>query len=47
MAYRLVNFWLPIPVGAAAYVAVDRAVADGQGARFVDEINEGLGSVTE
>ena len=24
VAYRLVNFWLPIPVGAAAYVAVQR-----------------------
>ena len=40
VAYRLVNFWLPIPVGAAAYVAVDRAVADGQRSDFVDEINE-------
>ncbi len=24
VAYRHVNFWLPIPVGAAAYVAVQR-----------------------
>lgn len=25
VAYRLVNFWLPIPIGAASYVAVERA----------------------
>lgn len=25
IAYRLVNFWLPIPIGAACYVAVERA----------------------
>lgn len=27
VAYRLANFWLPIPVGAACFVAVERVVA--------------------
>lgn len=40
VAYRLINFWLPIPVGAAAYVAVDRATAGEFGPGFVGEINE-------
>ncbi len=39
VAYRLVNFWLPIPVGAAAYVAVNRATAGGPAPGFVTEIN--------
>jgi uncharacterized protein (TIRG00374 family) len=25
VAYRVINFWLPIPVGAVAYVAVERS----------------------
>jgi uncharacterized protein (TIRG00374 family) len=44
VVYRLVNFWLPIPVGAASYVAVDRATASAAGelaehGSFVAEIN--------
>jgi uncharacterized membrane protein YbhN (UPF0104 family) len=39
VAYRLVNFWLPIPVGAVAYVAVDRATAGERAPGFVAEIN--------
>jgi uncharacterized protein (TIRG00374 family) len=31
VVYRLVNFWLPIPVGAAAYVAVERITASAPG----------------
>ena len=26
VAYRLANFWLPIPVGAVAYVVLERGV---------------------
>jgi uncharacterized protein (TIRG00374 family) len=43
VVYRLVNFWMPIPVGAASYVAVERITAspasepDVDG--FVAEIN--------
>ena len=40
VAYRLVNFWLPIPVGAVSYVAVERATAERQTRSFRDEINE-------
>jgi uncharacterized protein (TIRG00374 family) len=44
VVYRLVNFWLPIPVGAASYVAVERVTAGVAGAPadtdgFVAEIN--------
>ncbi len=44
VAYRLVNFWLPIPVGAASYVAVTRATAGGAAPGFVNEINRGVES---
>ncbi len=40
VAYRLVNFWLPIPVGAVSYVAVERATAPKQARGFRDEINQ-------
>lgn len=40
VAYRLISFWLPIPVGAAAYVAVQRVAgqgaAEGLKTAFVD-----------
>ena len=39
VAYRLVNFWLPIPVGAVSYVAVQRATSPRHVRGFVDEIN--------
>lgn len=39
VAYRLLNFWLPIPVGAAAYVAVDRVIASDTRHSFIGEIN--------
>lgn len=39
VAYRLINFWLPIPVGAASYVAVSRVTAGRQTPGFVDEVN--------
>jgi uncharacterized protein (TIRG00374 family) len=38
VVYRLVNFWMPIPVGAVAYLAVDRLSAQDAGS-FTDEIN--------
>lgn len=40
VAYRLVNFWLPIPVGAVSYVAVEQATASKQRRSFRAEINE-------
>jgi uncharacterized protein (TIRG00374 family) len=39
VAYRLVEFWLPIPVGAAAYLAVERATAGPDRQGFIGEIN--------
>jgi uncharacterized protein (TIRG00374 family) len=39
VAYRLINFWLPIPVGAASYVAVGRVTAGRRSPGFVDEVN--------
>jgi uncharacterized protein (TIRG00374 family) len=39
VAYRLINFWLPIPVGAASYVAVGRVTAGRRAPGFVDEVN--------
>ena len=45
VVYRLVNFWMPIPAGALAYVVVDRLtpVADEEQVaaidRFADEVN--------
>lgn len=35
VAYRLVNFWLPIPVGFVAYAVLDRRLADHTGTRGV------------
>lgn len=40
VAYRLVNFWLPIPVGAVAYAIVSRV--NGQPRRFRTEVNSQL-----
>lgn len=40
VAYRLVNFWLPIPVGALAYATVSRA--NGHPRRFQAEVNSQL-----
>lgn len=39
VAYRLVNFWLPIPVGALSYVLVDRANSQAKRLSFKAEIN--------
>ncbi len=40
VVYRLANFWLPIPIGALSYFAVERATA-GDGRRGLRaEINE-------
>lgn len=39
IAYRLVNFWLPIPVGAAAYVAVQQATGGATTDGFRAEVN--------
>lgn len=38
VAYRLVNFWLPIPVGAVSYVAVERSNATDHGEGFRGEL---------
>jgi len=35
VAYRLVNFWLPIPVGFVAYAVLDRRLADHTGTHGV------------
>lgn len=40
VAYRLVNFWLPIPVGAVSYVAVERGTSPRRVGGFVAEINK-------
>jgi uncharacterized protein (TIRG00374 family) len=40
VVYRLINFWLPIPVGAVSYVAVERVVAADRRRGFLGEINE-------
>lgn len=39
VVYRLVQFWLPIPTGAIAYVAVERATSGTEPGGFVGEIN--------
>ncbi len=39
VAYRLVSFWLPIPVGALAYVLVERATAAEARVGFRGEVN--------
>lgn len=42
IAYRLVNFWLPIPLGAASYVAVERATSVTRRRGFRGEVNQQL-----
>ncbi len=42
VAYRLVNFWLPIPVGAVSYVAVERSNATERPRGFREEVNRQL-----
>lgn len=39
IAYRLVNFWMPIPVGAASYVAVQQATGGANDEGFRAEVN--------
>ncbi len=43
VAYRLANFWLPIPLGAISYAAVQRMTHALQVEAFRDEINRQLG----
>ncbi len=40
VVYRLVNFWLPIPIGALSYVAVERATSGEVRRGLRAEINE-------
>lgn len=40
VAYRLLNYWAPIPLGALSYLLVERA--SGRGGRFLDEISRRL-----
>ena len=40
VAYRLVNFWLPIPVGAVAYLAVEGATSTGRPPGYRATISE-------
>ena len=40
VVYRLINFWLPIPVGAISYLAVEQANAAEGRRSFRGEINE-------
>jgi uncharacterized protein (TIRG00374 family) len=42
VAYRLVSFWLPIPVGALSYVAVERATSVSRPRGFHGEVNAQL-----
>lgn len=42
VAYRLVNFWLPIPVGAASYLSVKRAGGAGPARRRSEELRRAL-----
>ncbi len=42
VAYRLVNFWLPIPVGAISYVAVERSNVTEHRRGFRGEVNKQL-----
>jgi uncharacterized protein (TIRG00374 family) len=39
VAYRIIEFWLPIPAGALGYLAVARAVAPDDRSGFWDEID--------
>ena len=43
VAYRLVNFWMPIPVGAAAYFAVQQATGEPTPDGFRAEVNHHVG----
>lgn len=45
VAYRLVNFWLPIPLGALSYVAVERATAAERRRGFGRELEEQIDKV--
>lgn len=40
VAYRLINFWLPIPVGALCYVAVERATGTERRRGFRGEVED-------
>jgi uncharacterized protein (TIRG00374 family) len=42
VAYRVINFWLPIPVGAVSYVAVERFTQTQNQRGFVGEVNRQL-----
>ena len=42
VAYRLVNFWLPLPVGAVAYLAVQGATTKEGSGGFREEIRQHL-----
>ena len=42
VVYRLANFWLPIPLGAVAYAAVQRITGTREEGAFRNEINERL-----
>jgi hypothetical protein len=50
ISYRLVNFWLPIPLGGAAYVSlrvdksVDRRRAAGELRRLAEEVRHETGA---
>ncbi len=46
VAYRLVNFWMPIPVGAAAYFAVQKATGEPTPDGFRAEVNHHVGPPT-
>ena len=41
ICYRLVNFWLPIPVGAGAYLSL-RVAGDGQATNPKDELSRAV-----
>jgi hypothetical protein len=41
IAYRLVNFWLPIPVGAGAYLSL-RVAGDRHAANRREELKQAL-----
>ncbi len=43
VVYRLANFWLPIPVGAVSYLAVERATTPDKVRTFREEINDRAG----
>ncbi len=43
VVYRLANFWLPIPVGAISYIAVERSTTPDKLRTFREEINDRAG----